>query len=381
MIDQEPSKMKVLMLGASRAGKSSILASLMYTLDDIREQSGVTNIQIKPDKNTEVNMRAKRNDLRTTFDEAINNGYYKLNLDDNPDSGERPFTFQVTYSDAGGEERALPDIEFRDIPGEYLTKKEKEDLLKGLIVEANVIMVAIDTPTLMEEDGIYCESWNHQGLISSALTKHIIHGNRMQQKLILFVPLKCEKYYHDDQMEDVNQRVKEVFDVLLKNLKTNCSDSLTIAITPILTMGGIKFWEFEKSLNGVVDVNNFPLVTSEGDLNQFATRPKKAWYVPCGRPAKFSPKFCEQPMLYTLAFLYALTQKEDASLSAEAKQKDGASLMSLLKKGLKIFSTFLLQLFFDVMKKPEYRESWNKLSVYLKREGNGYEILQNPIDL
>ena len=127
--------------------------------------------------------------------------------------------------------------------------------------------------------------------------------------MILFVPLKCEKYYACGQMGTLNLKIKEAYKDLLNYVNTgDARKNYEVVIAPILTFGKdtVFFSRFEEDEDGnpiMDDHNRLPAVP----LFKFQNR-----------NADYSPQFCEQPLLYALSYL--LCQVEKAKKTELAKR-------------------------------------------------------------
>lgn len=116
------------------------------------------------------------------------------------------------------------------------------------------------------------------------------------EKMVLFVPLKCEKYYYQDndkdskyfgkRMAELKERVKDGYSELLAYL---CNEEnrkyFTVAIMPVLTLGGIEFKCF----------------TNNTDSKGISSNDIKYSYCDIGMD-KYSPKYCEQPLIFSLLY-------------------------------------------------------------------------------
>ena len=130
-------------------------------------------------------------------------------------------------------------------------------------------------------------------------TKETIKENR----LILFVPLKCEKWYYRttnsesyganpneiNYMREIANKIEKGYKGLIEWFKSpDLADKCTVAITPILSVGGMRFKDF-----------------GEGDSEKAIERERFMKI----REKGYSPKYCEQPLLYTLAFAFKVFNK------------------------------------------------------------------------
>ena len=135
----------------------------------------------------------------------------------------------------------------------------------------------------MEADGKYKSEKNKPEVVTSFIKSN---PESFANKLILFVPLKCERYAHDKRMDDIAKRVKEVYSDLILFCKEK---NVASVVAPILTLGGIEF-DAMKSSNDFVGISTIP------EYRMYEKDPK------------YKPRFCVQPMYYLM--LYAASYSE-----------------------------------------------------------------------
>lgn len=263
---KQTTTLNILMVGAMRAGKSSTLSSMIESLSLSSE-----TMHVKPaNDSTEKEMRNKRAHLKKIFStENIQRGIW---IDDGSGRDKSISTYEYVI-----EIHEYLDINLKciDVPGEYI-----ENNINNLLVPAkksNVIIVAIDTPQLME-NGKIGENKNCIGDITDLLSKAITEDSNFTGKEILFVPVKCEKYFHTNQMNKVGERIKNAYSSLISLLKTQPNSCAYII--PVLTVGDLEFKEFKgASSSSAVAYYEFT-----GNKN-------------------FSPRYCEQPILYAIKYV------------------------------------------------------------------------------
>ena len=177
---KERLKMSICMLGARGVGKTSVITSLYYNQN---EALSGTNLFITADTagGTDAALTNKKEMLKAIFFGLHEEGSLMTEPGIAGDSAESIYSFTYGMSS----EKINIDLEIRDYPGEYV-KKEPEKVAK-FIEEADAVLVAIDTPYLMEENGKYNEAKNSPSLISQFLINNLKDDN---DKLVLLVPLK-----------------------------------------------------------------------------------------------------------------------------------------------------------------------------------------------
>ena len=136
--------LNVTMMGPRAVGKTSLMASIFSEARDTVADAG---IYFRPKAETSGELIRKKLLLQN----IITN---RKDIQDTPKTGaieatsvESTFSFEMGKS---GRAHTV-DINIKDFPGEFLTSEPEK--VSQFICDSNVIMVAIDTPYLMEEDG------------------------------------------------------------------------------------------------------------------------------------------------------------------------------------------------------------------------------------
>ena len=288
---------KATMLGPRAVGKTSVMASIF---SDTRDQIAGTSLYFRPQGETATNLINKKRLLMDVIEK-------KKNCDDKPNTGVieasnavAPFEFEMGML---CREKSV-NIVITDYPGEYLTTQCK--MVSDFIAESHIVMVAIDTPYLMEEGGKYNEEKNEANKVISFFTDH---SEAIKDKMILLVPLKCELYFHENRIDEVTSTVKRVYGELTEFCEKN---NIACAITPIQTLGGVEFDKFVENTN--------PLST----LKKLST------YKFYGNNPKYTPMYCVQPLYYLLTYVanfYEWSKTKDSGVWGKIK----TSLYSILK--------------------------------------------------
>ena len=286
-------KVQVMMVGGRRCGKTSVLAAMKSNFEQQFAETDLTmsyadleTLSILEEKNNEIEEYFLGSDNRT------------FSPDCNPTAEMTTYSLEVGIKD----KRDSMQVNFVDYPGEWLADKEHENLLFETMKKSQVLMIAIDTPHMMEEEGKYNERRNfcHR---TGEMIKMALEKARPQRMLVLFVPLKCERYLKDNKMDKVLTATMQSYEELIRYFKKNPT-KYEVAITPIFTLGKAYFSHFERDReSGDVKINR-----------QFGT-PKKAIYCfddNAGR--KPEPKHCEQPLVYLLTYLMYLSEKNKKNI-------------------------------------------------------------------
>ena len=279
--------MRCCMLGARGVGKTSVIASLYSSH---REAVSGTELFLLPDGETQQILQGKRAMLEKMFTGLHDK--YDLVTESGLPGDARESIFRFSYGMRS--ERINIDLEIRDYPGEYL--RTEPERVAEFVQEADAVLIAIDTPCLMEADGKYDEAKNRPKLVKDFLKNHL---KKDEEKLVMFVPLKCEKYFLEGRIDEVTAKVEAEYGDLIAILKEKCSSStgkksICCVVAPIQTLGEIAFDSFGKGEDGTIE----EIVSSDGSV-----LPAHVNYHFIKADATYKPKYCEQPLNYLLAFV------------------------------------------------------------------------------
>lgn len=396
---------KVLMMGGRRAGKSTILASILHLLKNapgdlctIADLTDYTQIIIGKDgkehklstldnKRTEVIGYLKERSEKESFLVDMNPSYVN-----------------ATYLLGVQTNSSSINLRFVDVPGEWMQKNVPEHTVLSEEVKASdVFVIAIDTPYLMQDDDDINEIYNRINEITDTLIGSIdIKDDAADWKQIIFCPVKCERWANEGRLDEVASKVKQAYKRLINRWVE--FPNVHLWIMPIQTVGALAFYEHrdamlyfkgEQDATGTVcgvDKNTGLVFDGKGKVfsNDSRIEPERdkrwkidgiwiplSWYRMCGK--KYSPIHCEQPGYHILRFL---VRKEDNAnrMKAEAERQR----LEDLRTGL--FGDFLVWL-----KKTfnptfgEYLPIWKQLIERLEERkliiesGEGFERVNQTI--
>lgn len=394
--------LRVIMMGGRRCGKTSALASLFEEMKNgpVKDYFTVSDRTVLETKGFEVqdSLNDKTLELQNMLETNKNNSNIFL-VDKNPTSN---FWLYKLHLQIPGTHREM-DIEFRDSAGEFfeasgMHARETEEYIKG----SDVFVIVVDTPYLMgsadESTKDLCPDSINLGTnrvqdIQNFLT-HIDDKDGQDAKMVVFVPLKCEKWAKEPNgLNKVTARIKEVYGTHIKNL--SAYEKMNICVIPMLTSGNILFSEFRKaylynSFEGTIrcckiDDETIRKENGENDLpmpgetvvedaesvisGTNLARPY-AWYQINPNDSSFSPKNCDQLPLHIIRFMLMKL------MDAEAKVKHGGLfgwiydfLRDMIDRIRGIFGT---------MNTDELKQIIGKMqrSGIIKDTGDGIEILK-----
>ena len=344
---------QIMMLGARRTGKTSMLASMYNSFADATKG---TNLALSKKGGIAIDNSLEH--MKSIF--RVKHMLYE------PVAGISDFgqtqgfdRIDFNLSIAGKKTVNPKTIRFVDCSGEWINNRTNDDEIGEEIEKSEVVLIAVDTVLLMEENGLY-NSLNAVQPITEFIIQYMNPDNMANgKKMVLFVPMKCEKYFHQHhntgstfyqkRMNEVKKRIHEEYQQLIEFLtKENNQKAFTVGILPVITLGGAEFDMFTNE-EGVLPLTE--------DMQ----------YCYC-EPDKYQPLFCNRPLVYTLLFVQKKIYSnyyEDAYKNA--RKKKSASIKEWFDKMR------------NIPREMDYVEELNKLSDKLKNEVYaGFEMIQDP---
>lgn len=388
--------LKVLMVGGRRCGKTSALASMFEQMinGEVKNYFSVsdrTHLETK-DSTRQDSLGEKTLELQYMLETHKGDSRIFL-VDKGPNIHVWKYKLHLQIP---GSNREM-DIEFLDCPGEFFeTSSRHAPETEEYIKECDVFVVVIDTPYLMgpveEQTKDICPEsinigTNRVGDIHNFLT-HINDNDGKDAKMVVFVPLKCEKWVKEKRINQVTERIKDVYGTCIKNLMAY--SKMAISILPMETSGNILFSELRKayiynSIEGPTrccEISNNIIRLENGDnelLNNGETicedpdsvisgtnllRPY-SWYHINEEDCSYAPSNCEQLPLHILRFMLAKLY------DAETRKSGGLFgwFTNLINKIRQILGS---------MNPAELQEVISKMqrSGIIKDSGYGIEILK-----
>lgn len=311
--------LKITMMGPRGSGKTTILASIFSNaIDDFAP----TQLYLRGKANTPgaTILMQRKSELTDIFSRKGDiSGVTATNK-------ETTFNFELGLK--GGD--PVVDIDIKDFPGEYL--ESKKDDVRQYIEESDIILLAIDTAYLMEGDAYLNEEMNKLSLVIKFFNDN---SGLVKNKLVLLVPLKCEKYFIDQSIEDVTSVIDNKYKDLINFFKKN---NIACAITPIQTLGDVIFDRFEDNTRGV-GVS------------------KIAKYRFTNDHPSYRPMYCVQPLYYLLTYV--------ADYNEWLKKQPSGTWIERLKK--KILNL--------LMNNEKFNQEVKGLHRFMLTNTNGFEIV------
>ncbi len=321
--------LNILMMGGRRSGKTSVLAGIVdnFVNGEIKDLLTIKDVS----EGTNTPLQDKVENLKQLL--ATSNSKTILVDDSSTGNVQR---YILEFSIPGTKNKT--EIVFNDVNGEYYESGgANNDEISGLVGKSDVFIIAIDTPSLMEAVN------PENPLMNESLNKAI---NRVQDihnfitmlddkdgadaKMVIFVPLKCEKWAKENRLDEVFQRVKTVYDTPLMALSK--MKNVKVDILPLQTVGSIVFSEHLKSFTCITEgmaprrcsifnnrtsvrfgdgyereidiVNDRFKIDAQSTLIEGSSllRPN-SWFKVCS--SQYAPHNCDQLAYYILQFVLA----------------------------------------------------------------------------
>lgn len=284
---------RIAMVGPSRIGKTSLMASMFYVLRDI--VGSVSSLQLYADDDTMRRLKNKHNALESLFDD--------------------PTTLEITGALPGDEVES--DYHFRiaregnsegvqltvtDWPGGWLSSKSpKRATMLAILRGSDIIIAPVDTPALVEarqdcdhgvssDDRIRKGCWhcqyNQPDSVTSAVSQGLVDVGRFSEAMVIFVPLRCEKYVGSNDV-DLVSAVQRGYPRFFGPDQPGSRENVCVVIGPAQTLGTVHYAGQRWRLG-----------------NDYLPKFRKTT-----KDATRHPVDVEQPLLYALRFLLVRYQQ------------------------------------------------------------------------
>ena len=263
----------VTMLGSVGTGKTTLLASMYERFDRV---IGATDLAVSPlDHATSVKLQEYLIKLRSLAHEL------KVRTGIAGTSEIREYQFGVGRKGR----KPLFTLRFTDYSGDYLKdtgrfNEEEIEKIQRALVSADVVLVAIDAPALVEQDGRYHDLTNRPQIVTDEIKRILQHN---AQRLIILAALKCERYVETEaEARELADRITRAYDPLLTYIQTgDVRSRVACVLTPVQTIGSVVFSHIEEPK------------PDEPEFH-FFTRNVRAAYAPVDT---------DQPLRYALRFI------------------------------------------------------------------------------
>ena len=288
-----PRTLGVTVFGPRGVGKTSLLAA-MY--DQFGKTTQGTALQLSAELVTSAIMQDYVAKLKSPFDTAT-----ELDVVPGIQGTADPQDFVFDLAKVGGP--TAIKLHFKDFPGGRIgVNAHAEEIIevKSLLESCAVVLVVIDAPAFMEENGRWHDTVNKPMLITDYF--RAAYQNLKSPRLVLLVPSKCEKYVQANP-ELLLSRIKESYAPLLNFFRDPALlPNIAVAVTPVQTLGNITLTHIEAQV-------------VEGQLHPRFYYRKTA--------SVYAPQDSEQPLRFLLRFLIKIHLEKRTLFSKAIRSVSG----------------------------------------------------------
>lgn len=269
--------LNVVMLGASRSGKTSILASMLHNICNPYADNNVNKYFCVKDVSEYAALdKSRRREVR--LQENIRNMQELLvpSMDDNSyvpkmtnlfgTSSPFTYTFHIKAKLNNFISTKSITINFHDIPGEYYSRK-KFKLVADEIRKSQLLIVAVDVPSLMYAKDSGKDSLNMvmncPEEVYDAIEKlgvdccsDISNEQRRNKesaellRMVIFVPIKCEYWLQQNKRDVIDDEIRRVYHKAMERCEQ--FSNVQAVILPVETIGSCLFDHYSKEDNSLL---------------------------------------------------------------------------------------------------------------------------------
>jgi hypothetical protein len=281
MSDEFRMEFPITMLGARGVGKTSMIAAMWNEFDRVCNDP---SLELLPDKQTEVELKARLKELKSMASGAAR----PVLSGEGIEASVEPRDYTLDFLHTGS--RARLHVIFRDYPGGWLDQEETKFFrIVNKLVDARIILIAIDVPSLMDSD-TRNEAQNRPTDIGAALNRAFKEAPSSKdeegkpqelERLVLFVLMKGERWLREKQGKEVLKSFDKHFSKAVHQVH-HYKSSMAAVVCPIQTLGAVRFVQF--------NTQGQPIFEKMGD-------------------EEYRPVDCDQPLRYSMAFMTRMLEQ------------------------------------------------------------------------
>ena len=242
------SEIKIMMFGASRSGKTSILASMYSKRTEITKYGFALR-----DKTKEEDEQDSLLDSVHGMQNLLSNESKFLKMGALTGTrGVFHYTFELGYSSYN--KLAPTTLTFIDVAGEFFNQKHEQfSTVCELVKDCQILVVAVDTPALLLAKAKGDYGWDNEINCTDALIDAVQNlgvnckeenESKFPLRMVIFVPIKSERWMHDEKSEEYIQLIKKQIETVYGDSITICKNEgsrTKVMVMPLETIGGLEF--------------------------------------------------------------------------------------------------------------------------------------------
>lgn len=243
------SEIKVMMFGASRSGKTSILASMYNKRTEVTKYGFTLHDKTKIENEEQDTLLQSVLGMKNLL--GTESRFLKMGALTGG-KGVFHYSFELGYSNY----KKIPPttLTFIDVAGEFFNQTHEQfNTVCELVKDCQILVVAVDTPALLlaKEKGDY--GWDNEINCTDALIDAVQYlGVNCREedegepplRMVIFVPIKSERWLHNERAEEYMQLIKKQIETVYGDSIAICEneDSRTkVMVMPLETIGGLEF--------------------------------------------------------------------------------------------------------------------------------------------
>lgn len=245
----------IAVLGGRGVGKTSMLTAMSH---DFERSVDDVSLQLNASPQTRLTMDQRLYQLMRVAgctDASIDPG--KMGIGGTAIADEYTFQLKHLPSDTSF------DLIFHDYPGGYLQDLNRCSYIRNVLAPASVILVAFDTPALMQLNGEEHEAINMPSNLKNVLAA-ILSTRSDLRRLVMFVPMRCERWLVSNKSALLYEAFLMRFQSMIK-LLSYYKNSIDVLYSPIQTLGSVQFQRYHerRALFERIDSRSFAPVDCE----------------------------------------------------------------------------------------------------------------------
>lgn len=244
------SAINVVMIGASRSGKTSILASMLGNMKNQEIAQHFVFTENNALEYNKLNNKEKEDtrllDIICSMKDLVNPNIAGKSVPKMSSlyGTSAMFTYKFKLESRTESNNEL-EIHFTDVPGENCVNTAVAyDEYMSKVKDSQILVVSVDIPSMMYAK-LHHKAKLNAGMnlpdeVNEAIQKLGINFNDPELfRMVVFVPIKCEYWVHNDKMDEVYAEIKKVYENAISTISQY--SNIRAFILPVETIGGCEF--------------------------------------------------------------------------------------------------------------------------------------------